>query len=317
MAFGNIIKRGWDRLNTNSLGDISYDFTTRTVSIAVKSGQPEFYFWANDRLYSKTTTQSVVFPDVSGTYYFYFDEDGVFRYILNDDWTYEIFVKTAITGMCYYDAVAKSGWEASDEQHGVLMNSACHYRLHTVDNYKWSRKGGNIIGLADGSSTYTKTEEGMWEDEDINITIAEASTHPFMYRSGANGEWKMTTADNNVGYINSGDTYVCYNKFSGGTWQLIESSYSTDYIIYFFIATNFATHPIRKIIGQTTYSSRNAARKGLLNELKTIKTDGLPSSEMEFAYAYICKRDGTLEDDGYGNAYVDLRGVNINALLDS
>ena len=317
MAYVNNIKRGWDRLNPDSLGTISYDFATRTMSISPKTGQDEFYFWSNDRLFSKTSTQSVVFPDVSGTYYFYFDTDGILQYILDDDWTHDLFVKIAITGLVYYDAVAKSGWYASDEQHGVLMNSACHYRLHTVDNYKWSRIGGNIIGLTDASDTYTKIEWGIWEDEDISITIAETTEHPFIYRSGTNGEWKMTAADNKVGYVNSGDTYVCYNKYSGGTWQLIESNSSTDYIIYFFIATNFATHPIRKIIGQTTYSSRNAARKGLLNELKAIQTDGLPSAEMEFIYAYICKRNGDLEDDGYGNAYVDLRGVNINSLLDS
>ena len=51
-------RRGWDRLNPDLMGDINYDDITRTFSIAVKSGQSYFEFYAGGKYFKKTTTQS-------------------------------------------------------------------------------------------------------------------------------------------------------------------------------------------------------------------------------------------------------------------
>ena len=300
--------RGWNRLDPDSMGTITWTESTRTFSIAPVTGRDGFYFWSGGKLFRKTTAQSVVIPDTSGTYYVYFGTDGLIGYIEHANITEAIFKTVCITSLCYYNATESKLWYAKDEQHGILMDPATHYRMHFAEGTAYM-SGLGVSGLADASDTYTSIASGVTADEDITISTSSATTHPFMYRDGSNGDWKETAADNKCGYIDSGDTYCSWNEDTGSGWQLTESTNTTDYIIMFFVWTNFADNPIKKIIGQKTYASRADARNGLKNELTAIALEGLPSTEFLFLYAYICKRDGTLEDDGNGNAYVDLRGT--------
>ena len=306
-------KRGWDRVLSDSMGTITWVEATRTFTIAVKAGENSFHFWSGGKLFVKTASESIVIPDVGGTYYIYYDTDGVLQSVLSSAFAGEVFLTTAIVGLCYYNATEETLWYASDEQHGIIMDSATHLRLHLVEGFSLAPNQGSgalLTGLVDGGSTYTSIGTGLFADEDIYTMALLTTTHPFIYRDGADGEWRETTADNECGHTVSGDTYNSYNENTSGTiWQLTECSNSTDYVIMFFIATNFNSNPIKKIIGQQTYSSRNNARNGIKDELTALDLGGLPSEETEFLYAYICKRDGTVEDDGDGNDYVDLRST--------
>jgi len=295
------------------MGTITWTEGTRTFSLEPKAGQSEFHFWSGGKFFSKTSTESLVIPDVGGTYYVYYDTDGVLQSVLNQNFAGDLFRTVAISGLCYYNKTEGTLWVASDEQHGIIMDSATHLRLHLTDGYAlsiWQGDSALITGLVDGATTYTNTGSGLFEDEDISTMASLATTHPFIYRDGATGEWRETTADNECGHTVSGDTWNSWNENTSGTiWQLTECTNSTDFVIQFFIATNFTPNPIRKIIGQQTYSSRANARAGLKNELTAIELAGLPSSESVFLYAYICKRTGEVEDDGDGNDYVDLRAT--------
>ncbi len=308
--------RGFDRSIPDLMGEPSYTAETRTFTLTPTVGIGYFQFWSNGQKFTKHEAQSVVWPNTSGTYYFYFDTDGDLQYILNSNWTQALFVKVAICGLVYWDAVGGVAWGASDEQHGIVMDSESHFRLHMVEGFRWSQ-GGLITGLIDGNDDYTNIGVGVHHDEDIVIATGVITDTPFMYRLGANGEWKITAEDMKIGYIESGNTYISYNQFDAGEWKLIESTSSTDYIIYFMVKTNFTTSPYRKIVGQTTYASRRDARIGLREDLKAVKLSGLPSTETEFQFAWIAKRNGELEVDGEGNAYVDLRGIQINSLGDA
>ena len=307
--------RGFDRLNSKSMGDCSFTNSTRTFSVAPKSGERSFLFMIGGQWIEKTTTQSVSILDTSGTYYFYFDTDGVLQYGLDTDITEDLFVQSAITGLVYYDAVLNVGYLANDEQHGIILDASAHFNLHLTRGYIWAA-GGAPTGFVDGSSTYTNIGASLHFDEDIPHSHALSTTHMFMYRQGPVGEWKFTTADNKVGHILSGDTYCCYNQYISGpdVWALTECTTSTDYVIYMVLATNLDGRHLVKVIGQQVYASRVLARTGLKNELQGINLEGLPSTECEWQFAYIIKRDGTLEDDGNGNDYVDLRGVQIHTL---
>jgi hypothetical protein len=152
-------------------------------------------------------------------------------------------------------------------------------------------------------------------DEDISIVTLATTTHKWIYRDGSAGGWvKSSVADNKIAYM--GSSYAQYNEWDGSTWKRTESTSSTDYIINYIIATHDEDDAYLKVVGQQTYSSRSAARKALRHELHAIQLNGLPSTECEFQFAWIAKRNGKLEDDGYGNAYIDLRGTNINSLSD-
>ncbi len=307
-------RRGFDRLTPDTMGIPSYDEATRTFSLAVKSGETYFQFWSDFKRYEKTTTESETWDNVTGTYYIYFDTSGEIQSILSTSLTETIFLKCAICGLVYWNAVSgKAIVQAVDEQHGILMDASSHFNLHMTRGLKWAH-GGLITGLADASDIYANIGVSLHFDEDIPISNSVIASTPFMYREGAAGGWVETAADLKIGHIVSGDTYISYNREVTGVWELVESSSSTDYIIYFMIKTNDANNPYKKIIGQTTYASRNTARAGLSNDLKAVHLSGMPSTECEFQFAWIAKRNGDLEDDGSGNAYVDLRGININSL---
>ena len=306
--------RGFDRLQPDLMGVPSYNTGTRTFSIAVKGGQSKFMFYADGKRWDKTATESIVWPNVSGIYYFYFDTSGVLQYIINSSLTELIFKTSAICGMCSWDAVAGTAIvQAVDEQHGIIMDAATHFRMHLAEGARYMQ-GGDITGLADASDVYTSIAMLVSADEDITIVNSEITTTPFIYKEGANGEWKETSVDLKIGHIVGGDSNISWNEFTGGAWQLTESTSATDFIIHYMIWTNDVNNPIKKIIGQQAYNSRNNARDGLLKELGNIEAQGLPSSEAYFMYAYIVKDDGDLEDDGDGNTYVDMRtGLNFNA----
>jgi len=297
--------RGWDRRDSDSMGTINW--SGREFSIAPVVGQDDFNFWAGGRLFAKSASESVTVPNVSGIYYIYYDTDGVLQYVINSSLNEALFKVVAITGLCYVNATETTVWYAKDEQHGIIMDSATHFRLH-LTNGATHMQGALITGLVDGDSTYTNIAVGVFADEDITFTTVLASIHSFLYRDGVNGDWRETALDNECGHVVSGDTDIYWNENTSGTvWQLTESNNATDYVIMFFIWTNFTNSPIKKIIGQQTYSSRSKARAGIRNELTAINLEGISTTESTYLYAYICKGNGDVEDDGEGNDYVDLR----------
>ena len=93
---------------------------------------------------------------------------------------------------------------------------------------------------------------------------------------------------------------------AGTTWQLTESGPSTDYMIYFLIATpDLNGFPIKKIIGQHGYKDRNTARNAIESEKSRIKLDGLPSPEFVFLSAYIVRQNGELKALEDGSTHID------------
>ena len=299
--------RGFDRMNSNSLPDTSFDEATRTFTVSVKAGQPNFSFWSNGNFYEKTTTQTVTWADVSGKYYFYFDEDGVLQSIENSALTEAIFTTVAICGYCTWNAVTqKAIIQAKDELHGIYLPAISHLMKHLDTGMVWYQ-GGDISGLADNNDDYTGIATIVMGDEDITLVTAATSTHPFIYRSGANGEYVETAPDNLVGFKNGGANVV-WNEYSGGEWKLTQSTFLTDYMIYIFIMTNDRTYPIKKVIATDVYATRDAARLTLYDRLRILKQENIISAENKFLFAYIVRDNGDIENGANGEVYVDLRG---------
>jgi len=296
---------GYDLTEPTSLPDISFVNGTRTFSAAVKGGESNFYFWVNNHKHIKTTTQSVVIPDTTDTYYIYFDNSGVLQYVNNAGVTAPVFYENAITGLVYWNATAGTSI-VGDERHGKLMDGRTHHFNHATFGARYE-SGLDIIGLQDGEADYTNTTSGFFWDEDIRHTLASQTTHPFIYKLGAAGEWVGTTPDSLVGFDN-GTANIVWNEWTGTVWQLTEGGANTDYIIYFMIATpDISGYNVKKIIGQNGYQNRAEARAAIEDELNNIITEGLPSPEFIFLNAYIVRRNGDLEDLADGSTHVDLR----------
>ena len=298
---------GYDLTGRYPLPTLSFTSGTLMFNVEVAATESEYVFWANSKKFVKTTTQSVEIPDVSGAYYIYFDNDGVIQYIAEAAITGDVFYYYAITGLVYWNSTAGT-YIVGDERHGKLMDGRTHIYEHLTFGARYE-DGIDITGLADASPTYTNTTAGHFWDEDIRHTIDLQTTHSFMYKLGSDGEWTGTTADNAVGYENGGANTV-WNEFTGGAWQLTQAAASTDYIIYFMIVTpDISGNTVKKLIGQNGYSSRNNARDAIETEIRNITTDGLPSPEFVFLYAYIVRLNGDLEGLADDSVYLDLRYV--------
>jgi len=295
---------GFDRLKPATMPDATFDYTIRTLSVSVKSGSSSFHFWSANTKKIKTSTDTIVIPDISGLYYFYYDEDGVLQYILDADVTSAMFNTYAIVSQKYWNADFPSAdMFNEDEMHGKDMSGATHESIHMTAGARHSF-GGGINGLSNGGTTYTGTDTSLYYDEDIpHIITANTTGHKWLYRWGANGYWRTTAADLNVGYKESGDTYYSYNQWDGTNWIWKEGTSSSDYYIGFQIET---PNGIAKLMSQNAYSSRSNAREAIYTEIQKMVTDGLPSSEITWLRAWIVKRTGALVALDDGSLYLDL-----------
>lgn len=298
---------GFDLQDSDSMGTLSWTDGTRTFSVAVKSGETSFHFWANGKKITKTTTQSVVVPDTTGVYYTYFDNAGALQYVPESAVPLAAFYEYAIVGIVRWNAVQGSGG-AGNERHGIRMSGATHFANHETFGALYV-SGLDIEGLSGGSKTYTQTTSGVFRDEDIRHSLAAQSTSPYMYRLGTDGAWTTVAASNEVGLKEATATYYQWNEWTGATWQLTEGTPTSDYFITFFVATpNIAAGAsVVKIIGHNSYATVAIARAAIETEVHTLQLEGLPGPEIVFLYAVIVKRDGNLQELADGSEYYDLR----------
>ena len=309
IAADNISTNGFDLQDADSMGTLAWTDGTRTFSISVTAGQNSYHFWCDGTKITKTTTQSVVIPDVTGIYYIYFDNDGNLQYVLDSSIPTEAFYEYALTGIVRWNKTQNSGG-AGDERHGIVMGGATHLANHETFGALYVR-GLDIEGLAGGSKTYTQTTSGVYRDEDIRHSLPAQSTHPYMYRLGTAGEWTTVAATNEVGLKEGGDTWYSWNEWTGATWQLTEGGVLSDYFITFFVGSPsiIAGTGIVKIVGHNAYANVATARAAIESELSTLRLEGLPGPEIVFLYAVIVKRNGELQELSDGSLYHNLRNT--------
>ena len=311
----NSYRRGFERQNPDTMPEIAYNIATSTFTASVKTGQTSFHFWANGTKFVKTTTQSIVWPDMNVTWYFYFNTSGTLAVIKRSDWTQALFTTVAICGMLTWNPTdGVSIVKNLDEMHGVGYESNSHFIRHLDIGAVWYQ-GGDITGLADGSDDYTSVATIVMADEDITHILTTSTLHPFIYRFGTDGNdyWKETATPNNkVAHMVGGTAQ--YNKLDAGTWGLANIA---GYGIVVMIWTPDADEPIKKALGSEIYANRNAARTALFKRLQVMALAGLPGAETKMLFGWIIKANGDLEDNGSGgDVMIDVRGKRDKALTD-
>ncbi|MCK5915726.1 MAG: hypothetical protein KAG92_06275 [Deltaproteobacteria bacterium] len=300
---------GFDLQDPDSMGTPSWDNANRQYKLTPKTGESNFSYRVDGDLHEHTAlATSEVMPDVTGTYYFYFDDTETLKVINEDSITLDVFYKYAIAGLVYYNATTSIG-RPSEERHGYRMASSDHEMEHMTMGARHAG-GLALTGLVDGQTTFTGMTSGKIYDEDIPHIIAAQATLPFMYREGADGAWVWTAANNNVGFKNSG-TYVVWNEWDGSVWGLSPGTVLTDYTLVFTVAMKTLTgySDGSKIIGQEAFSSAAKARAAVEAAKKKLVLDGLPSPELVFVGVHIAKRNGNLVVLEDGSPYLDLRGT--------
>jgi hypothetical protein len=298
---------GFIRSQTDTMGVIAFDDNTRTFLHSVSTGMSTFDFYSGGQKYSKNYQESCIIDDITGLHYIYYDSDGYLQHTMSFD--KELITTYAIACIVYWNALSHESIVTSDERHGIQMDGITHLLTHSTigAQYDTMSNGITIMGLAQGTNSYSSITQGKIWDEDIPIEISASSSNVFWYRSGPSGIWNKTFADNRNSY-NGGSGMSYWNEWTGTEWVLTRTS------SYCYSLTHFVAVPdialggkVVKIIGQSTYESRRLAREAIFTEIGKLSLDGLPTPEFVLLYSVITKCDGSLQDLSGNKLYVDFR----------
>ncbi len=260
---------------------ISYNAGTRTFSISPSVSS--YWFYSSGVKYTKTVINSIVWPNVEGQHFFYFDSSGVLQTTSIPSNISDVILNNAFVAAIYWDATNSSVVFFAEERH-KFMDPEVHRYLHLTAGAQWVSGGGltNFVignGSLDSHAQFEANTTSI-VDEDISYTITDGSPQdlspiliaPVFYLSGSTPVWRSKTPDNFV-VIQSGSAgytgpngRIAYNRNNAGTWQLSEVGQSNYSCVHVF-ATNNINNPYVAILGQSEYGNVPDATAGSRNEL--------------------------------------------------
>jgi len=257
---------------------------TRTFTIS--SSSYPFHYYILGEKYEQSTAQSIVFTDVEGQHWIYFDENGI-NVIANPSPAQikDIILNYSFVCDIYWNFTDKKvEIDILDERHGISMSPTAHYYLHLTQGAKYISGFGLsnfVIGTGNlDSNAQFSIADGMYFDEDIEhiSTLINATTAiPVVYNLGINKAIRSAIqANNKVLAAPSGRLY--YNSFIGGVWGTTECS-DNSYVLYHIFGINGQTIKAVTIMGQANYATLTLAREGANVEISNI-VSSLPFAEM-------------------------------------
>ena len=280
--------------------------TAKTLVMFPAPGQTSFSNWQSGKKYTYTTMQKKTLATMAGTVYFFFDQGSLVSY-------------TSITG----DYIQKQAFAAivyindagqvvvfGDERHGITMDGATHYYLHTTTGTRF-RSGLGVAGLSSNGTTFTGTSSGIIYDEDIIINIPSVTGGiEMLYMNGTGNNWTVLPSSTTIAYKPS--TAAKYNLLSAGSYSAADIP-AGNYAVMYFVATNCRIRPVVRIMGQKLFTSLAAARESAQTEPRDTSTIGLPMTEFLWMGAVVVDSTGAVQTLDNNAIYVDLRYVNISS----
>ena len=305
--------------STLSWSDVTYTLTITPIS--------EFVYYHNGIRYAVSSPDTVQIDDTEeGIHWIYYDGDVLTSSpIATAPEENELMRDYVLVAIVYWDATNGTGIVAN-ERHGCAMSWSTHYNLHGAEGSRY------IEGLALGDFTsddsgdidshaqFTSTT-GEILDEDLPST-PEAKTLTgeitVLYRLGVNGYWRWDTSSAGVLAAPSGRAY--WNEFDGDSWFLSEVTNNAHVVAHVFASNNIDAGLI-VIMGQAEYTLKKDAQDGVVNEISSIVTSGLPMAEYVYIGAILYKTSDSYSNtwqsavqsvDGGGD-YIDFRTSKISS----
>jgi hypothetical protein len=280
---------------------ISFDDTTRTFTIA-PVGLFYEYFYRGERV-RKTTPDTVIIPDVEGTYYFYFDSNK----ILQQSTTIPDFSTNVLISFMYWNADDNVTEFFADERHGITMDGATHRYLHFTQGFQW------VNGADIGNFTITGTgnantdaqfslSNGRFYDEDLIVNINHATTPTNAYEQTLTpvakcritwlvGTDKFRSTLTPQDYPVILDTNrIFYNFFDGSNWSRVEASEGY-FVAAWVFASNALLNPIGVLMGQRQDATLNDA--DVNNALSSLNLSHFEIPEIKPLYRLIFQTSST------------------------
>ena len=276
---------------------LSFNNSSRTLTIAPAAGQDYFEVWCIGKSYRKTTPESIIIPDTSAFCYVYYSSEGVLSYKTSYfDWDSD-----TPTAYVYWNTDTDKAEYFADERHGIVLDWQTHEYLHrtrgaaiangfTVSNY--------VLGGNGSSNTHAQLDiaNGTFFDEDLQVDITHSNSPtantwqqdlqgpariPVMYRSGAH--WIVDSPTDFP--MKQGTTTVKYNTVVGSTWSTTHVA-NNSYVPMFIVATNNLNYPVLSIMGQYIDSNLGKVQE---YDWSSMDLGDFPSVEFRPLYKVIVK----------------------------
>lgn len=277
----------------------------RTFSIGpdTGAGETDFTFYVQGVKFTKTTTETITFPDTEGIHAFYYDSTGTLNTTLTP-LPSSIFLENALVAICRWDSSESAVIYFGEERHGCVMDGKTHQYLHDTQGtaYISGMAIGNISADENGSADAHATcsiAAGTIADEDLFLGCdATASTYTdwYVYSKTDSGDW-LRTATGTVPIVLTAGVTATYNLLSGTTWSQSQLT-NNDYVLAHIFRTNSATRPFIAVQGEAVYGNQAAAREGAADELAALFTSGMPFVEFQALGTIIYQYSSA-----YGNAF--------------
>lgn len=265
---------------------LAWNNGTRTFTISPVTGS--FSFYAAGALFSKAAPQSVVIPDVTGNYYFYFDAAGVLQYATA--FSNDMITRFAFAAEVYWNATTNLAVpDAMIEMHTYEVPPAVHLYLHEVIGTAYDKENNGLTPSitvdADGSLAAhiqaSLTSGAIWDDavrQPIGSKLI-TDTIPILYKTGAGAEWTFNESGSTF-VLPAGTGRAAWNQFTGGAWQLTEVTNNNYVLMHLFAIPGF-TKKWMLVVGRAEYATIALARAAALTEVKSIvvHSDPLPLPE--------------------------------------
>lgn len=276
---------------------LSFDNSSRVLTIAPAEGNTFFEVWCIGIPYRKTKAESLTLPDTSGFYYIYYSSAGVLSYKTSYfDWDSD-----TPTAYVYWNSTTGKAEYFADERHGIVLDWQTHEYLHrtrgaaiangfTVSNY--------VLGGNGSSNTHAQLDiaNGTFFDEDLQVDITHSNSPtanswqqdlqgpariPVLYRSGSH--WVVDSPTDFP--MKQGTTTIKYNSVVGSTWSTTDVA-NNSYLPMFIVATNNLNYPVLAVMGQYTNSNLGKIQE---YDWSSMNLGDFPSVEFRPLYKVIVK----------------------------
>lgn len=281
---------GYSRNFPDTLGVLSFDQGTRTISLSVIPGQTSYSYMIAGKEHVKDVTSQLVISNVTGKHFVYFDTDEQLHELVNPTRFQigDIVYQRAYTAFVYWNATTGKG-RLYNERHGNKMDGETHANMHLTRGTQFIEGcEPSLVGVADGtggldSDAQIAIQDGLAADEDLPLvytngspqTLGPIASVPVFHWSGIEWDWDAAT---NFPVKQFGTGRLAYNSYSGGLWGQTQVP-NNQYVLAHIFGTNDFYEPIIAIQGQAAYNTINNARNGAVAEINSLYLTGLPSEE--------------------------------------
>lgn len=315
-AYGSITEEPTGFPNrTDSI--ISFNDVTRTFTIQPTGSQYKFYVQGKEFIMTGAT--SIQITDENELHRIYFDVDGVLKKYNPGPFDLSLVYTKAYVSEIYWNVEQQKVVHFGDERHGMQMPGATHAYLHLTLGAVWQEglelSNFNIGNGNLNSDIQFSVNDGIIRDEDITHNIVDGSPQdlspilnaPIFYLSGSSSIW--FNDDETSFVIQTGGTgRIVYNDLTGGIYSKKEVDNSGYTLVHLF-ATNDVDYPIYPIMGQNQYSTLDAAKEGIFNEIYNLNIDTLPTVEFVKIGTIVFQTSDSFSND-YKSKIVMIDGLN-------